>query len=59
MWLTRMQSVATMQTNERMYIVEGVDPQGRTFRGIYNEQDARYLVASNRLNKIISEYLTK
>jgi hypothetical protein len=38
-----------------MYIVEGVDPQGRTFRGIYNEEDARYLVASNCLNKILDE----
>lgn len=34
-------------------VVEGVDPAGRKFRGLYTEADARYLVESNRLNKIV------
>lgn len=41
--------------NERMYIVEGVDPTGNTFRGIYDEETAKYLVAADCLNKILDE----
>jgi hypothetical protein len=39
-----------------LYIVEGIDPAGRKFRGLYSEQDALELQASNpRLNIIIAK----
>jgi len=40
-------------SNKLLYIVEGVDPAGRKFSSVYNKEDAAYLVASNRLNRII------
>jgi hypothetical protein len=40
-------------SNELLYIVEGVDPSGRKFAGVYPKSDADYLVASDRLNRII------
>lgn len=39
--------------NELLYIVEGVDPSGRKFAGVYSKTDADYLVASDCLNKVI------
>ena len=42
-----------MKDNEMLYIVEGIDPSGRKFTGLYNKEDAEYLVQSNRLNRII------
>jgi hypothetical protein len=39
--------------NELLYIVEGVDPSGRKFAGVYSKADADYLVASDCLNKVI------
>jgi hypothetical protein len=36
-----------------LYIVQGVDNQGRKFSGVYTAEDAAYLVATNRLNRII------
>jgi len=39
-----------------LYVVEGIDPAGRKFRGLYSEQDALELQASNpRLNIIIAK----
>mgnify|MGYP003354038106 CR=1 FL=1 len=35
------------------YLVTGVDPTGREFRGLYNREDARYLARSSRLNKVM------
>lgn len=40
-------------SNEMLYIVEGVDPTGRKFAGLYTKAEAEYLVQSNRLNRII------
>jgi hypothetical protein len=40
-------------SNELLYIVEGVDPSGRKFAGLYTKADADYLVASDRLNRVI------
>lgn len=34
-----------------MYIVKGIDPQGRAFHGKYNREDAMYL--ANCLNNIV------
>jgi len=39
--------------NELLYIVEGIDPSGRKFRGLYSKEDAEYLAASHRLNRIV------
>lgn len=38
---------------DTLYVVEGVDPQGREFRGLYTEEDARYLNGINCLNKVL------
>jgi hypothetical protein len=55
----RLASIYTeRQYNEMLYIIEGVDSQGRRFSGVYNKEDADYLLASdclNRLVKIISQ----
>jgi hypothetical protein len=40
-------------SNKLLYIIEGVDPSGRKFSSVYNKQDAEYLIASDRLNRII------
>ena len=37
----------------QMYVVQGVDPQGRKFCGLYTKSEAEYLVATDSLNKII------
>ena len=39
--------------HDTLYIVTGIDPQGRIFRGLYPEQDARYLAGINHLNKVL------
>ena len=39
--------------NELLYVVQGVDHRGRKFAGLYNKEDADYLVKSNRLNRVI------
>jgi hypothetical protein len=41
-------------SNKLLYIVEGVDATGRKFSGVYNKEDAAYLVASDRLNRIVA-----
>ena len=45
-----------MTSNELLFIVEGIDPAGRKFRGLYPKSDAEYLAASNRLNRIIGTH---
>jgi hypothetical protein len=38
-----------------MYAVEGVDPNGRRFVGLYTKEDASYLVSSGKgLNRIVA-----
>jgi hypothetical protein len=37
-------------SNEKLYIVEGVDLYGRKFTGLYTESEARYLAERDRLN---------
>jgi len=39
--------------NDSLYIVEGTDHRGRKFRGVYTKEDADYLLASDRLNRLI------
>lgn len=39
-------------SNEKLYIVEGVDFYGRKFTGLYIESEARYLAATDRLNTV-------
>ena len=46
----------TANNNEMLYIVEGVDPAGRKFRGLYNKEDAEYLANSDRLNRILGTF---
>ena len=36
-----------------LYVVEGVDPAGRKFRGVYTQAEAEYLVDTDCLNKIV------
>ena len=36
-----------------LYVIEGTDHRGRRFRGVYDETDARYLLASDCLNKVV------
>jgi hypothetical protein len=45
--------------NELLYIVEGVDPSGRKFAGVYTKADADYLVASDCLNKVIGTRINR
>ena len=42
-----------MKDNEMLYIIEGVDFYGRKFNGVYNKADADYLLASDRLNRLV------
>jgi hypothetical protein len=46
-------------SNELLYIVEGVDPSGRKFAGVYSKSDADYLVASDCLNKVIGTRINR
>lgn len=43
----------TMKDNEMLYIIEGVDMYGRKFNGAYNKADADYLLATDRLNRLV------
>jgi len=45
--------VSTMKDNEMLYIIEGVDLYGRKFSGRYNKEDADYLLATDRLNRLV------
>jgi len=45
--------VSTMKDNEMLYIIEGVDLYGRKFSGRYNKEDADYLLAADRLNRLV------
>jgi hypothetical protein len=40
-------------SNELLYIIEGVDPTGRKFSGQYTKEDADYLLAADRLNRLV------
>jgi len=40
--------------SSELFIIEGIDQAGRKFRGIYSEQDARYLASVDCLNKVYS-----
>jgi hypothetical protein len=42
-----------MKDNELLYIIEGVDPSGRKFNSVYNKADADYLLAADRLNRLV------
>ena len=44
----------TMKDNEMLYIIEGVDMYGRRFNSVYNKADADYLLASDRLNRLVA-----
>ena len=44
---------APMTSNDTLYVVTGIDPQGREFCGLYTEDDARYLSGINCLNKVL------
>ena len=52
-WLLLGEFRIMLLDNELLYIVEGVDPSGRKFRGLYNKADAEYLAASHCLNRIV------
>ena len=39
--------------NKMLYIIEGIDFYGRRFTGMYNKEDADYLLASDRLNRLV------
>ena len=43
----------TMKDNEMLYIIEGVDMYGRRFNSVYNKADADYLLAADRLNRLV------
>jgi hypothetical protein len=43
-----------MKDNELLYIIEGVDLYGRRFTGAYNKADADYLLATDRLNRLVA-----
>ena len=43
----------TMKDNEMLYIIEGVDLYGRRFNSVYNKADADYLLAADRLNRLV------
>jgi len=36
-----------------LYIIEGIDFYGRRFTGMYNKEDADYLLAADRLNRLV------
>jgi hypothetical protein len=40
-------------SNESLYIIEGIDFYGRRFTGAYNKSDADYLLATDRLNRLV------
>jgi len=42
-----------MKDNESLYIIEGVDPTGRRFTSVYRKEDADYLLAADRLNRLV------
>ena len=39
--------------NKMLYIIEGTDFYGRRFTGMYNKEDADYLLAADRLNRLV------
>ena len=41
-------------TTEKWFIVEGTDPAGRKFRGIYSEEEAQELLL-DKTNQLIGE----
>jgi len=41
-------------SNKLLYAIEGVDTYGRKFTGLYNKEDASYLLAADRLNKVVA-----
>jgi len=45
-----------VKDNELLYIVEGVDPSGRKFAGLYNIEEARDLARASRLNIVRDRY---
>jgi hypothetical protein len=45
--------VTMMKDNESLYIIEGTDPSGRKFNSVYNKADADYLLAADRLNRLV------
>jgi hypothetical protein len=45
--------VIPMKDNESLYIIEGTDPSGRKFNSVYNKADADYLLAADRLNRLV------
>jgi len=45
--------LTTMKDNELLYIIEGTDPMGRKFNSVYNKADADYLLATDRLNRLV------
>lgn len=45
--------VIPMKDNEMLYIIEGVDMYGRRFNSVYNKADADYLLAADRLNRLV------
>jgi hypothetical protein len=46
--------VKLMKDNELLYIIEGIDFYGRRFTSAYNKEDADYLLASDRLNRLVA-----
>jgi hypothetical protein len=46
-------SMSATHYNESLYIIEGVDLYGRRFTGAYNKADADYLLATDRLNRLV------
>jgi hypothetical protein len=45
--------IGLAMSNESLYVVQGVDPTGRKFSGIYTKEDADYLLAADRLNRLV------
>jgi hypothetical protein len=45
--------VTMMKDNESLYIIEGTDPSGRKFNSVYTKEDADYLLAADRLNRLV------
>jgi len=50
--------IGLAMSNELLYIVEGVDPSGRKFAGLYTEHDAKDLAMASRLN-VVRDRVTK
>jgi hypothetical protein len=52
--LTRNANVSKQMTAEKWFIVEGTDPAGRKFRGIYSEDETAELLR-DETNQLIGE----